>query len=75
MYESLKAASQELADENARLMSELDGERVRSKRLEEGYRNLKDQESMAARLQFEKMNNRINELVGEIDKNIKLIEV
>ena len=75
MYESLKAASQELADENSRLMSELDGERVKSKRLEEGYRNLKDQEQAAVRQQVERINNRINELVSEIDKNITLIEV
>jgi predicted nucleic acid-binding Zn-ribbon protein len=74
LHESLKAAHHQLVGDNARLGAELADERNKVKRLEEGYRNLKEQETQAARQQVERINNRINELVGEIDKNIKLIE-
>lgn len=75
MHESLKESSRQLAEENSRLSAALEEERTRTKRMDEGYRNLKDQESTATRLQVERINNRINELVSEIDKNIKLIQV
>jgi hypothetical protein len=64
-----------LAEENSRLTTTLEEERTRTKRMDEGYRNLKDQETSATRLQVERINTRINELVSEIDKNIKLIQV
>lgn len=75
LYESLKVSGRELAAENRKLVLELEEERNKAKRLDEGYRNLKDQELIATRQHVERINNRINELVGEIDKNIKLIEV
>lgn len=75
MHESLKETSLRLAEENNRLSSALEEERTRTKRMDEGYRNLKEQETSATRLQVERINTRINELVGEIDKNIKLIQV
>jgi dsDNA-specific endonuclease/ATPase MutS2 len=75
MHESLKETSMRLAEENSRLTTTLEEERTRTKRMDEGYRNLKDQETSATRLQVERINTRINELVSEIDKNIKLIQV
>jgi regulator of replication initiation timing len=75
VHESLKASGQRLAEENARLVAELEEERNKSRRLDEGYRNLKQQETAATRQQVARINNRINDLVSEIDKNIKLIEV
>jgi len=75
LYESLKANNQRLTEENLQLVAELEDERSKAKRLDEGYRNLKHQEQAATRQQVDRINHRINELVGEIDKNIKLIEV
>lgn len=75
LHQSLKSASRELQAENRRLVLELEEERNRAKRLDEGYRNLKDQEQTVTRQQVDRINHRINELVLEIDKNLKLIEV
>ena len=75
LHQSLKSASRELQAENRRLVLELEEERNHAKRLDEGYRNLKDQEQTVTRQQVDRINHRINELVFEIDKNLKLIEV
>jgi regulator of replication initiation timing len=75
LHESLKASCKDLLAENRDLVLQLEEERGKAKRLDEGYRNLKDQEMSATRTQVERINLRINELVSEIDKNIKLMDV
>ena len=75
LHNSLKSSYQSLVAENRRLILELEEERNKTKRLDEGYRNLKDQEMTVTRQQVDRISLRINELVSEIDKNIKLIEV
>ncbi|MFM7727132.1 MAG: hypothetical protein ACKO7B_10540 [Flavobacteriales bacterium] len=74
LHESLKSSCQDLLSENRRLVLELEDEKMKSKRLDEGYRNLKDQEIVATRHQVDRINLRINELISEIDKNIQLVE-
>lgn len=74
LHEALKANCQQLLAENVRLVAELEQERSRSQRLDEGYKNLKDRELAATREQVDRINLKINDLVSEIDKNIKLIE-
>lgn len=74
MHEALKSSCQDLLSENHRLAVALEDERARASRLDEGYKNLKEQEIASTRLQVERINLRINELVSEIDKNIQLIE-
>lgn len=75
LHESLKSSCKDLLAENRELALQLEDERGKAKRLDEGYRNLKDQEQSATRLQIDRINLRINELVSEIDKNIKLMDV
>lgn len=74
MHESLKSSCQDLLTENHRLAIALEEEKARAARLDEGYRNLKEQELAVTRQQVDRINLRINELVSEIDKNIQLIE-
>lgn len=74
LHEALKTNCQQLLAENVRLVAELEEERSRSRRLDEGYKNLKDRELAATREQVDRINLKINDLVSEIDKNIKLIE-
>jgi len=73
LHEALKSNCQHLLAENSRLVAELEEERSRAKRLDEGYKNLKDRELAATQEQVDRINLRINDLVSEIDKNIKLM--
>ena len=75
LHESLKSSCSDLLAENHQLVLQLEEERTKSKRLEEGYRNLKEQEMASNQLQVDRINIRINELVSEIDKSIKLMDV
>jgi regulator of replication initiation timing len=75
LHESLKSSCRDLLAENHQLVLQLEEERTKSKRLEEGYRNLKEQEMASNQLQVDRINIRINELVSEIDKSIKLMDV
>jgi hypothetical protein len=70
----LKVNCQQLMTENKRLLAELEEERLRFKRLDEGYKNLKESELATTRQHVDRINLKINDLVSEIDKNIKLIE-
>lgn len=74
LHEELKASNQALQAENRRLLLVLEEERVKASRIEEGYKNLKTQEIQANRHQVDRINIRINELINEIDKNIKLMD-
>jgi regulator of replication initiation timing len=74
LHEALKVNCQQLMTENKRLLAELEEERLRFKRLDEGYKNLKESELATTRQHVDRINLKINDLVSEIDKNIKLIE-
>ncbi|MFZ7106053.1 MAG: hypothetical protein ACO1HD_05480, partial [Bacteroidota bacterium] len=75
LHDTLRAQCQELLSENRRLQLELDEERAKSRRVEEGYRNLQDVEQQAARQRVAGIKRKIGDIIGEIDRNLTLIDV
>ncbi|MBL0104435.1 MAG: hypothetical protein IPP51_12185 [Bacteroidetes bacterium] len=74
LHEELKKSNQQLLADNNRLMLELDDERNKIRRLEEGYKNLKEIESSTTKQSITNMKRRINDIIVEIDKNMALID-
>ncbi len=70
LHEQLKESNQGLISDNRRLRIELEEERTKAGRLEEGYRNLKEVEKTGNRQSISQIKKRINDIIGEIDKNI-----
>lgn len=75
LHEQLKNDHLALVSENRRLLLQLDDEKQKTHRLEEGYRNLKEVEQTSTRQNVAHIKRRINDIIGEIDKNISLMEV
>ncbi len=73
LHEQLKDSNQGLVSDNRRLQIELEEERVKTNRMEEGYRNLKEMEKSGNRQSIAQIKQRINDIIGEIDKNISLL--
>jgi hypothetical protein len=78
--QNLISSHQEIKSENSRLREEvangvvaLQEEKLKTKRLEEGYKELKQQERSQRNKNIETIKMKINSLVGEIDKNVALI--
>ncbi len=74
LHEALKQSNNELLAENKKLMLELEEERLKVQRLEEGYRNLKEIETTSTRQSISNMKKRISEIIGDIDKSISMID-
>ena len=74
LHEELKKSNQQLLADNNRLMLELDDERNKIRRLEEGYKNLKEIESSTTKQSITNMKRRISDIIVEIDKNMALID-
>lgn len=75
LHERLKKEHQELLSENRKLQLELTDEKGKTKRLEEGYKNLKEVEKASARQNIGQIKKKIHDIIGEIDKNVALINV
>lgn len=74
LHEALKKSNNELFAGNKKLMIELEEERLKVQRLEEGYRNLKEMETSSTRQSISNMKKRISEIIGDIDKSISMID-
>ena len=74
LHEALKQSNNELLAGNKKLMLELEEERLKVQRLEEGYRNLKEIETTSTRQSISNMKKRISEIIGDIDKSISMID-
>lgn len=74
LHEVLKKSNNELLAGNKKLMIELEEERLKVQRLEEGYRNLKEMETSSTRQSISNMKKRISEIIGDIDKSISMID-
>ncbi|MFN8144972.1 MAG: hypothetical protein U0073_11155 [Bacteroidia bacterium] len=75
LHEQLKNQNLLLLAENKKLISELDEQKARTDRMEEGYRNLKEVEKTSTKQNIAQIKRRINDIIGEIDKNISLMDV
>ena len=75
LHEQLKNHNQALLAENRRILLELEDQRTKSARLEEGYKNLKKKKKTSTNQNITQIKRRINDIIGEIDKNISLMDV
>ncbi len=74
LHEELKKSNLQLLGDNNRLILELDEERSKIRRLEEGYKNLKEIESTTTKQSITNMKRRISDIIVEIDKNMAMID-
>lgn len=75
LHEQERKANLELLAENRRIQMELGEEKLKVNRMEEGYRNLKEVEKSEQRQSIAQIKQKINDIIGEIDKNISLLNV
>jgi TolA-binding protein len=74
LHEELKKANKKLLAEKIQMTKDLEDERERILRLEEGYKNLKEIEKSSSRQSITNMKRKINDLIHEIDKNMSMME-
>ena len=74
LHEELKKANKKLYTEKRQLTRELEDERGKLQRLEEGYKNLKEIEKSTSKQSITNMKRKINDIIVEIDKNMSMIE-
>lgn len=74
LHTEAKQLNQQLLAENRRLQMDLDEEKSKISRLEEGYRNLKEMEKTGTRQSISNMKRKINDIIVEIDKNMSMMD-
>ncbi len=74
LHTEAKQLNQQLLAENRRLQMDLDEEKNKISRLEEGYRNLKEMEKTGTRQSISNMKRKINDIIVEIDKNMSMMD-
>jgi hypothetical protein len=74
LHEDIKKTNQKLAAENKKLIFQLEDERSKLNRMEEGYKNLKEVERTSSHQNITTMKKKISDIILEIDRNIAMIE-
>jgi predicted RNase H-like nuclease (RuvC/YqgF family) len=74
LHDEQKRQNQQLMAENRRLQMDLDEEKNKISRLEEGYRNLKEMEKSGNLQSITNMKRKIKDIIVEIDKNMALMD-
>jgi uncharacterized coiled-coil DUF342 family protein len=74
LHEELKKSNALLLSETQKLKAELNDEHAKVQRLEEGYRNLKEMESSSTKNSISNMKRKINDIIGEIDRSMSMID-
>jgi len=74
LHEELKKANKKLLADKLQMTKDLDEERERTLRLEEGYKNLKEIEKTSSRQSISNMKRKISDIILEIDKNMAMME-
>ena len=74
LHEELKKANKKLVAEKRQKTIELEEEKIKIKRLEEGYKNLKEIEKTSSRQSITNMKRKISDIILEIDRNVSMIE-
>ncbi|MCC7233613.1 MAG: hypothetical protein IT242_11760 [Bacteroidia bacterium] len=75
LQEQLKTKYQGLISDHRRLQIELEEQKAKSARMEEGYKNLKEMEDSGTRQSIARIKTRIHDIIGDIEKNISLIDI
>jgi len=74
LHEDLKKVNKRLVAEQRQMTIELQEAKEKSKRMEEGYKNLKEIEKTSSRQSIANMKRKINDIIVEIDKNVSMME-
>jgi len=74
LHEEARKANLKLMNEKRQMTIELGEEREKVKRMEEGYKNLKEMEKNSSVHSISNMKRKINDIILEIDRNMVLIE-
>lgn len=74
LHEEARKENMKLMAEKRKLTLELEEEREKNKRMEEGYKNLKAIEKSSSRQSITNMKRKINDIILEIDKNVSMME-
>ena len=75
LHKQVRGSNLEMLTENRRLLLELEDEKGKIHRIEEGYKNLKKSEQSGTRNSVSAIKKRISDIVSELDKNMALMEV
>jgi hypothetical protein len=74
LHEEAKKANLKLLAEKRQITLELEEQKEKFRRIEEGYKNLKDVEQSSSRQSISSMKRKINDIILEIDRNLSMIE-
>jgi regulator of replication initiation timing len=74
LHEEQKQTNSKLLAEKRQITIELDEQREKLRRMEEGYKNLKEVEKTSSKHNITSMKRKINDIILEIDKNMAMIE-
>lgn len=74
LHEEAKKSNSKLLSEIQKLKAELSDEHSKVQRLEEGYKNLKEMESSSTKQSISNMKRKINDIIGEIDRSMSMID-
>ena len=75
LHKQVRGSNLEMLTENRRLLLELEDEKGKIHRIEEGYKNLKKSEQSGTRNSVSAIKKRISDIISELDKNMALMEV
>ncbi len=74
LCEELKKGNKKLLGEKRQMIKDLEEERAKIQRLEDGYKNLKEMERSTSRQSITNMKRKISDIIVEIDKNMSMME-
>ena len=74
LQEEQKETNNKLLAEKRHITLELEEQREKLRRMEEGYKNLKAVEKSSSKHNITSMKRKINDIILEIDKNMAMIE-
>ena len=74
LCEELKKNNKKLLTERRKITTDLEEERAKLQRLEDGYKNLKEMEKSSSRQSITNMKRKISDIIVEIDKNMSMME-
>ena len=74
LHEEAKKSNAQLLSEIQKLKLELTDEHAKVQRLEEGYKNLKEIETSSTKQSISIIKKRINDIIGEIDRSMSMID-
>ena len=74
LCEELKKGNKKLIADKRQIKTDLEEERAKIQRLEDGYKNLKEMEKSSSRQSITNMKRKISDIIVEIDKNMSMME-